>query len=134
MRNMDYIKDRMLSKIGVFLRSYPEVKFRYEYSDKYAAYLVAYVVPPELEENDSFWDAIFDLKSDIIAGLGEVAPLFSEEGRLFSLSSSAVPIVSPFTMVTEDFTAPVSVGYDFVMGDGNDNVFLGGFPEFIYAA
>ena len=129
---MDKIRDKIISEIQTFLMIYPEVKFRYEYSDKYDSYLVTYIIPSELEENDFFWDTLFDLKSKIIFDLGDSAPLFSEQGSLFSPSSSAI-LIAPLVAINEDFSTPIGSKYDFPMDDYS-NIFLEGFPEYQQAA
>lgn len=82
---MESIKKRL----SMLAKSCPGVVFRYEYDEAKERALVSYSLPSIIDDDNIFWDKLFELKRLFNESWPDNHPLFCENERLFNLSDRA---------------------------------------------
>ncbi len=87
--NKTEIENRLIAWFDKMLNLYPNLSFRYEYSEKYGTYIVSYDAPAEVLSNDAFCNDVIQFENESDMAFGEFAPLLTEKNMWFSVSEFA---------------------------------------------
>ena len=109
------------NQLSILAKSCPEVVFRFEYDEAKERALVSYSLPSNIDDDNIFWDKLFDLKRFFNESWPDNYPLFCENERLFNLSDRAD---------TCEFSIPMSCQHNFSLDD-DMNEFVG--ENFVYS-
>lgn len=137
MRQYDGINKNQLSMLA---KSCPEIVFRFEYDEAKERALVSYSLPSNIDDDNIFWDKLFDLKRFFNESWPDNYPLFCENERLFNLSDRAETICNDKNRGIEsvssdpcEFSIPMSCQHNFSLDD-DMNEFVGDNFEYSLAA
>ncbi len=118
-----------------FVNSHPEIIFRYEYSDLMDCYLISYVLPENISDEDVIWDNLSDLKDSIEDALRDNPPLFSRNNIVFTLSSNAKLVKSQLQSDFDEQSFILIQNSGYYFDENNDEqVFFGSYQVYSKAA
>jgi hypothetical protein len=89
---------------------YTWLTIKYEYSKRYRTFLIDFVYPSQYGNNESFHRAAMAFHDKMCDTYGDDAPLFTNNGKLFSLSENAQVICANSYSVFETLTLAVGLG------------------------
>ena len=138
------MSDSMIQDISNMLhklaRECPGASFKSDFDQERGCMLVSYSIPEGWDDDNIFWDKLFDIKSILKTNYPDNPPLFCQDERLFSLTDNALridygheTICCTYPENYQDFVSDQYPEYEFILEDGMDK-FPNGFIEYSLAA
>ncbi|MBQ9218073.1 MAG: hypothetical protein IJ724_07215 [Muribaculaceae bacterium] len=79
------------------VRIYTWLTIKFEYSNRYKTFLVDLVYPSQYGDDENFHRAAMAFNDKMCDTYGDDAPLFTNNGKLFSLSDDAQIVCEPYS-------------------------------------
>lgn len=135
MKNCVQIIDNIRDRLNGFSNQFPCVSFRFIYDELKDCVLISYEVPSYVDDNDSLWDAIASLKSNLRDAYSDIEPLFSQGDTVFKLPAEAELIECSISndCCLDSFDTYSASQYSFSI-DNDNSYFYDGYEEFLLAA
>lgn len=90
--NKLYAEKVIAERLQNFVNDNPNIVCRYEYNDIIGCYLISYILPKSINNDDMVWDKLALLKDSIESAIPNTLPLFTRDNIVFTLSSAAVTV------------------------------------------